>query len=190
MTGTGGTGLRTGNHALTMITPLTWWGLPWLGLQFRLTRRFPSLKGLEPFKSVYFSQWCLVRSFHFNGPPQLRERPSRPWMLWEVVYSAEADPYIESFIAGIPKQIRRLWNSSYGFPGTGSVARLTDYITAARWQSDVEYWAYPDATVRTILSGLEVVKEHAFLTVAARDGTDEDFAAAYAGFLRRRGSDL
>lgn len=190
MTDTNRPPLRSGNGAITLLTPLRWWGPRWLRFQFRVTKSFPSLKGLEPFKSVYYSQWCLVDSFHDNGPPQVRERPPRPLMLWEVAYSADADLYIESFVAGIPQQIRRLWGSSYGFPGTASVARLSEYIRAAWWREDVGYWAYPEATVRTILSGLEVAKEHAFLVDCAEHGTDEDFAAAYAGFLTRRGLDL
>lgn len=187
---TGPAAPRAGNQLITILTPLKRWGPPWLRFQFRLTRIFPSLKGLEQFTFVYYSQWCLVDSFHYNGPPQVRERPPRPLLLWEVVYSADADPYIESFVAGIPRRIRGLWGSSYGFPGTGSVARLSDYITAAWWREDVAYWAYPDATVRTILSGLEVAKEHAWLLDLAEHGTDEDFEVAYAGFLTRRGRDL
>lgn len=181
---------RGSNGAITVITPLKRWGAPWLRVQFQLTKMFPALRGLEPFKSVYYSQWCLVASIPYNGPPQVRERPPETYLLWEVAYSAETDPYIEAFAGVINRQIDRLWGSSFGFPGTRSVARLTDYIQAASWPAPVEYWACPHATVRTVLSSLEIAKEHAFLVQAAEKGTDEEFQAVYRGFLRRRAHDL
>ena len=182
--------LRPSNDALMVITPLKPWGPPWLRLQFKLTRLFPALKGLEPFKSVYFSRWSILTSIPYNGRPQVRERPEPPYLLWEVAFSAEGDPYIESFARGIPANIERIWGSSYGFPGTDSVDELFRYIMDLSWPVGHAYWAYPDGTVRTVLSGLEVAKEHEFLVQAARSSTAEDFARIYRGFLRRRGRDL
>ncbi len=181
---------RPTNSAITLITPLTWWGVPWLRLQFRLTRTFPQLKGLEAFKSVYFSRWSIVSGFPDNGSPQIRERPRRPYLVWEVVYSAETDPYIESFLKGIHLQIRRTWGSSDGFPGVSSVSELRRYIEDLSWGGAYDYWAYPDTSVRMVLSALEVSREHAFLAEVARSSTAEEFATVYRGFLTRRGKDL
>jgi hypothetical protein len=185
---------RSTSEGLIVITPLKWWGSAALRLEFRITKVFPQLKGLEPFKSVFFSRWSILTSFHYNGTPQVKESPPQPYMLWEVAYSAEVDPYIESFIRGIGVQIRRLWRSSYGFPGTDSVSDLRTYIESLAWPVGHAYWAYPTASVRIVLSALEVAKEHAFLVEAARraerSGKPEQFARTYAGFLRRRGEDL
>lgn len=181
---------RPTNSAITMVTPLTWWGAPWLRLQFRLTRRFPQLKGLEPFASVYFSRWSIVSGFPDNGPPQIKERPRRPYLVWEVVYSAETGPYIESFLKGIQLQIRRTWGSSDGFPGVSSVSELRRYIEDLSWAGAYDYWAYPETSVRMVLSALAVSREHAFLATVARSSTAEEFETVYRGFLRRRGKDL
>lgn len=181
---------RPTNSAITLITPLTWMGVPLLRAQFWLTRRFPHLKGLEPFKSVYFSRWSIVRGFRYNGPPQVKERPPRPYLVWEVVYSAETDPYIESFVRGIEPQIRHTWGSSDGFPGVTSVTELRRYIEDLAWAGAHDYWAYPEASVRMVLSGLKVAKEHAFLAEAARSGTAAEFRTVYDGFLRRCGNEL
>jgi len=181
---------RPTNAAITMITPLEWWGVPWLRMQFQATRLFPYLKGLEQFRSVYFSRWSIVTGFHHNGPPQIKERPRTPYLVWEVLYSAETGPYIESFLTGIRGHIKRLWDSSQGFPGVDSVTDMSRYIADLSWADSYDYWAYRDASVRMILSGLEVSKEHAFLTSAAQSCGPEEFATIYTGFLRRRGGDL
>ena len=181
---------RASNSAITLITPLKGHGPLLLRPQFVLTRWFPQLKGLEAFRSVFFSSWSIVTGFPFNGPPQVKEEPSEPWLLWEVAYSAEVDPYIESFVRGIPANIGRLWGTSYAFPGTDSVAELSRYIASLSWDIGHLYWAYPHATVRTILASLEVAKEHAYLVEVAATGTAEEFARAYDGFLRRRGDQL
>lgn len=189
---------RATSDGLVVITPLKWWGSAALKLQFRITKVFPQLKGLGPFRSVYFSRWSIVSSFHYNGTPQVKERPPQPYMLWEVSYSAEVDPYIESFIRGIGLQIRRLWGSAYGFPGTDSVTDLRSYIESLQWPVGHIHWAYPTASARIVLSALEVAKEHEFLVEAARQASRSKkpeqaaaaFAKTYAGFLRRRGEDL
>ena len=181
---------RMSNSAITLITPLEGRGPLLLRPQFVLTRWFPQLKGLEAFRSVFFSSWSIVTGFPFNGAPQVKEEPSEPWLLWEVAYSAEVDPYIESFVRGIPSNIDRLWGTSYAFPGTGSVAELSRYIAALSWDIGHLYWAYPQGSVRTILASLEIAKEHAYLVEVARTGTAEEFARVYDGFLRRRGDQL
>ena len=181
---------RVSNGSITLITPLKGYGPLVLRPQFVLTRLFPQLKGLEAFRSVFFSSWNIVTRLPYNGPPQVKERLPQPWLLWEVAYSAEVDPYIESFVRGIPTNIGRLWGTSHGFPGTDSVAELSRYIEALSWDIGHLYWAYPRATVRTILASLEVAKEHAFLLEVARTGSAEEFARVYEGFLVRRGGQL
>lgn len=175
---------------LTVITPLDRSGPLLLLAQFALTKRIPSLKGLQSFKSVYFSRWSVVRRFAYLGAPQTRERPSQPWLLWEVVFSAEVDPYIESFVHGIYPNIQRIWGSSYGFPKVQSTKAVTDYIHGFAWQETYDYYAYPEASVRIVLSALEIAKEHTFLMDAARSSRPSEFAETYRGFLRRRGGDL
>ena len=86
------------------------------------------LTGLGPLKSVYFIRWSVLTSLPYNGPPQVRERPPRPLLLWETVYSAPTEPYVETFIHAVGDNVRRIWRTSHGFPGTGSVTDLAGYI--------------------------------------------------------------
>jgi hypothetical protein len=182
--------VRGSNRGITLITQLRPLGPAWLRIQFLATRLVPALQGLAPFKSVHFTHWSIVSSFAWNGRPQVRERPARPWLVWETVYSAEVVPYIESFVAGIRPQIKNTWGTSVGFPGVDSVARLHDYINDLSWPAGHFYWAHPTASVRTVLSALEVATEHRYLMEVAATGCPEEFAVVYRGFLERRGADL
>jgi hypothetical protein len=178
------------NNGITLVTALKWWGPPVLRVLFLITRFLPELKGLEPFRSVHFTRWSILRSLPYNGPPQVRERPEQPYLVWESMYSAEVEPYIEAFVAGISAQIERTWGSSYGFPGTGSITRLHRYIEQHAVAAQYTYKALPEESVQTALAALEVAKEHALLVEAAGSGSSEEFAMAYQDFLRRRGADL
>jgi hypothetical protein len=176
---------------ITLITPVRPGGSWWLRFLFAVTRPFPALLRIGPMKVVHFTHWSLLRSIPYNGAPQLRERIRPPLLLWSSVYNGEVDPYIEAFVATVKPQIRATWGTSYDFPGVTSVTDLSDYIEAASWRGSYAYSAYPDATVRTILSAMTIKKEHAFLRkqaeAAADDGPDAAtaFTKVYEGFLQR-----
>jgi len=175
---------------VTLVTQLRPLGLLHLGALFALTKVWPKRLGMTPLRSVFFTRWSILVSLPHNGPPQLRERPHPPYLLWQSVYSAEMEPYIESFVASVGRQIDVTWNTSYGYPGTGSITRLREYIESLLWCPSCEWCAYPNVTVRTVLSSLAVVREHRFLLEAADQASPEEFTVVYEGFLRRRQADL
>ena len=183
-----GTAART--RMITVITQMRPGGALALRLSFLATRCFPSLMGIAPLRSLYATRWSVLTRLPYNGPPQVRERAEHPYLVWESVYSAEMEPYVESFVAGIHQQINVTWFSSYGFPGTGSVTRLRRYVEQMSWPEGCSYSAYPDQSARMVLSALAVAKEHPFLVRAARDSTPAQFGVLYRGFLRRRQGDL
>ncbi|MGR6967774.1 hypothetical protein ACU610_25265 [Geodermatophilus sp. URMC 61] len=161
-----------------------------LRVLFALTRRFPQLGGLGPLKSVYFTRWSVLTSLPYNGPPQVPERLGHGRLLWETVYSAPTEPYVEAFVHGVGSKVRRIWRRSYGFPGTGSVTALAGYIGELAIPGAHNWAAYPTATVRTVLAALDVAREHRYLVQAARTASPEEFAVLYRGFLDRRKGDL
>jgi hypothetical protein len=175
---------------LTVLTALKPFGALWLRLLFALTRHIQGLTGLGPLKSVYFTRWSVLTSLPYNGPPQVRERLPHRLLLWETVYSAPTVPYVEAFVHGVGAKVRRIWRTSYGFPGTGSVTGLAGYIGELSIPGAHSWSAYPEATVRTVLSALDVAKEHRFLEQAARATSPDEFAVSYRGFLARREGDL
>jgi hypothetical protein len=176
--------------ALTVITPVKWWGVPALRLSMTITRWFPSIIKLAPAKAVAFTRWSLLRSIPYNGRRQLLERPQPAYLLWETVFNGAMDPYIEQFVVMIPALIRNTWGSSYGFPNNLSVKQLRTYIETMSWPSAHSYVAYPQDSVAMILSALEIEKEHAFLVDVARTADASQFQVTYEGFLRRRKGDL
>ncbi len=172
---------------LTAVDPL---GALWLRVLFALTGRIPALTGLGPLKSVHFIRWTVVPRLPYNGRPQVRERLPHRLLLWETVYSAPTEPYVEAFVHAVGDKVRKIWRTSHGFPGTRSVTALAGYIGELSIPGAHCWSAHREATVRTVLSALEVAKEHRYLARAARTTSPEEFAVLYRGFLARREGDL
>jgi hypothetical protein len=179
---------RTG--MITVLTALKPLGASWLRVLFALTRRLPGLTGLGPLESVHFIRWSVVGSLPYDGPPQVRERLPHRLLLWETVYSAPTEPYVETFVYGVGDKVRKIWCTSHGFPGTRSVTGLAGYIGELSVAGAHCWSAHPAATVRTILSALDVAREHRYLVRAARTTGPAEFAVVYRGFLARRQGDL
>jgi hypothetical protein len=175
---------------ITVHTPIRPFGVVWLRLMFQLGRLRPKIMGIRPLGSVYFTRWSVITSIPYNGRPQTRERLHHPYLFWEVAYSGALEPYIESFVYVIQQSIKRAWGTSFGFPGGGSVTEVREYIQALEYPAAHAYSAYPQASVRMVLSAVRIQREHQFLMDAAKTGTEEDFAVVYRGFLDRRQSDL
>lgn len=174
---------------ITLITPLRPFWILVVRFFFVIARLYPPLLRIGPMKAVHFTYWSLVTRIPYNGAPQVLERPRRPWILWGSVFNADIDPYVEAFVSVVSPQINVTWGGALGFPGTKSVVALRDYIEDLATISGYRYSAYPDATVRTILSALEVAREQPYLEAAAEGDADE-FARLYRGFLARREQDL
>ncbi|MGY1640547.1 hypothetical protein ACI782_05365 [Geodermatophilus sp. SYSU D00703] len=175
---------------ITVLTALRPPGAVWLRLLFALTGRIPALTGLGPLKSVHFIRWTVVPRLPYNGRPQVPERLPHRLLLWETVYSAPTEPYVEAFVHAVGSKVRKIWRTSAGFPGTGSVTALAGYIGELSVPGAHCWSAHPEATVRTVLSALEVAKEHEHLVAAARTAGPGEFAVLYRGFLARREGDL
>ena len=175
---------------ITVLTALKPFGGPWLRVLFALTRRLPGLTGLGPLESVHFIRWSVLAAPPYDGPPQVRERLPHRLLLWETVYSAPTEPYVETFVHGVGDKVRRIWWTSHGFPGTRSVSGLAGYIGGLSIPGAHCWSAHPGATVRTILSALDVAREHRYLVQAARTTGPAEFAVVYRGFLARRQGDL
>nr|BFE71963.1 hypothetical protein GCM10020092_052640 [Actinoplanes digitatis] len=122
--------------------------------------------------------------------PQVRERLGHPYLFWETAFSGATEPYIESFVYLIQKSIKRAWGTSFGFPGVRSVTKVREYIENLAYPAAHAYSAYPEASVRMVLSALRIQREQEFLVDAARTATAEEFAVVYRGFLERRQGDL
>jgi hypothetical protein len=178
-------------RAVTMLTSLRRGGPTRLRLRFALTRLIPSLVKIGLLRSVYFTRWTILTSIPYNGPPQQPpDGSTAPYLLWDSTFSVPMELYVESFVHAIGRQIRLLWRSSRGFPGTESATELQRYIDAHSHPGAYFYCAYPEASVRTILAALDMAREHRFLEATARAATPQQFETVYQGFLVRQQGNL
>jgi hypothetical protein len=178
-------------RAITLVTSLRPLGRVVNPLLFAAQRIIPKTLGIRELGSIYFTRWSIVRTIPYNGAPQVREHLAPPILVWETDFNGLVEPYIETFTHVIPRQIRAAWGRSYGFPGTRSVTALQTYIETLKIPNAYNYTAYPEATVRMVLSALAVAREHRFLLECSECHVDPlDFASAYRGFLIRRQGDL
>jgi hypothetical protein len=189
---------EAGEHALrvgrtgfiTLVTALKPFGQWRLRALFAVTSRFPVLLSIAPMQAVHFLHWNLLTHIPYNGPPQIPERPRHPYLIWGTVFNGVEDPYVEGFVIHVPRRIRLIWGSSFGFPGVHSVAGLAHYIADLSWPGGYSYFAYPEATVRDVQSAMAIRREHAFLREAVLTSKSDDFARTYRGFLKRCQGDL
>jgi hypothetical protein len=177
-------------RAVTALTPLKPGGVVWLRAFFAIARRFPGILRIKPMKAVHFTYWSILTSIPYNGPDQFPERPRRPYLLWQTWFNAAMDPYVEAFVVAVRPQINITWKLAEGYPGTKSVNQLTDYISENTRPGDYTYSAYPEATVRTVLSALDVRASQESLEDAARTKPPAEFARLYREFLIRHQRDL
>jgi hypothetical protein len=177
-------------RSITLFSPIRPFGTLWSRLMFGAARLFPETMGISRLSSVYFTRWTILTEIPYNGPPQVPEGPAHPVLLWESIYNGSVEPYIEAFTYVIGPQIDRTWGTSYGFPGARTITELKQYIANLRVSGAYCFSAYPAATVRMVMSALEVAREHPFLREAARTAGPEEFAVVYRGFLTRRQADL
>jgi hypothetical protein len=157
---------------------------------YRVTRRFPGILGIAPMRSVHITHWSLLKRIPYNGPPQIRERPARPYLLWGTMFNGASDPYIEGFVVQVWRKIRANWGTSYGFPTRPSTAQVAHYIDEHTVPGSYTYAAYPEAGVRMICSAQRIAVEHRYLSRAAVTADPEAFARIYRGFLARSQADL
>ncbi|HEY0359061.1 MAG TPA: hypothetical protein VGD11_10805 [Mycobacteriales bacterium] len=177
-------------RAITLLSPIKPAGALRTWLTMAAVRQFPSIMGIRKLRSVHFIRWSLLTSIPYNGSPQVPDGLAQPILVWESTFNGVLEPYIEAFTYVVGRQIDQTWAEAYGFPGTRSITALKRYIGALTVPGAYYYAAHPTATVRTILSGLEVAREHRYLVEAARTSSPEEFAAIYHGFLTRRQGDL
>lgn len=127
--------------ALNLITAISPRGRLWLKFLFFAATilPLPRLTVLR-LRLIHYARWTVLgRSLlfesNFNGPP---------------------DAYIEAFSYVFPKGMHYIWGSSRGFPGPVPVETLREWIDAGAIETSHYYCAYPQASAKEILAGLEV----------------------------------
>ncbi len=174
-------------RAMTVFSPiravLAWppGGVYWLNALFSLTRgRRGQGSTIRQLSFIHFARWVIIRRFPDHGQD---EDLRYPLLLFESNYNGTFDQYIDAFSEILTTEMKRIWGTSYGFPGPKPVKPFKAYIRANEFVADHYYSAYPTATATMINSALALRKPHEELQKRASKMRDVDFGDAYRRFL-------
>lgn len=174
--------------AITVLTPV-WPGASlWLKLLFFVGRHFePLLNNLKTLSFIHYARWTIVSRFPDGGRG---ERLRYTYLFFESNFNGTWEEYIDAFSEVIPRGMRAIWFTSYGFPGPLPVGPFKDYIRKNEYVAN-HYWsAYPAATATEIMAAGRVAGALESLHARAREMTPAEFRSAFDELLTTRGHDL
>jgi hypothetical protein len=171
--------------AITVISPVKWWGRAALPLVFFAGRHLTfTLEKLQQLSFIHYARWAVITRFPGG------ERRRYPYLFFESNFNGTWDQYIDAFSEVVPDRMKAIWGSSYGFPGPLPVEPFKAYIRRSEYVAN-HYWsAYPGASTTEIISAQRVA--HALDGFKRRSAglSPEAFADAYARFLTDVQGDL
>lgn len=127
--------------ALNLITEVGGRGRVWLRFLFFAATilPLPRLTVLR-LRLIHYARWTVIgRSLFFESN-----------------FNGTADAYVEAFSYVFPKGMRYIWGSSKDFPGPVPVETLRKWIDKGEVETAHYYCAYPEASTKEILAGIEV----------------------------------
>ncbi len=174
--------------AITVLSPIKWWGRPWLWLVFFVGRHVSAtLEKLERLSFIHYARWAVIDRFPGEDGGQ---RLHHPYLFFESNFNGTWDQYIDAFSEVVPFRMKAIWGSSFGFPGPLPVEPFKAYIRHNELVAN-HYWsAYPGATTTEIVSAGRVKQALDEFIAGSADLGPEEFAAAYRTFLAGVQGDL
>jgi len=155
---------ETRASALNLVTKISSRGRLWLRFLFfaATVLPLPRLTVLR-LRLIHYARWTVLgRS-----------------LLFESNFNGTPDAYIEAFSYVFPTGMRLIWGSSVGFPGPVPVETLREWIDDGAIKTSHYYCAYPQASVKEILAGLEVRRRLREFNDRTRNMDAAGFAAEY-----------
>jgi len=161
--------------ALTLFTVI---GRPratvWLRLIFWLATKLPLPRWtLLRLKLIHYARWSILS----------REGLRRPYLFFESNFNGSPDAYVEAFSYAFPLGMRAIWGSSQCFPGPTPVETLRKWIRRGQHHEQHYYCAYPDASTREVLAGLEVRRRVGELVSRTQGADPAEFAKEYGALV-------
>lgn len=151
------TGIAGFDSAMTVWSPVRWWGVPLLRFAFFVVKHTGlTLALLRKLSFIDYARWAIVKEFPTVGPPQQKDPKRRHHMLFESNFNGTWDQYIDAFAQVMPSRFKFFWGSSINFPGPLPTGPFRDWV--GRHHFEVQYYeaAEPDATATMILSALHL----------------------------------
>ena len=178
----GQAGVAGHDTAMTLWTPVRWWGVPLLrsGL-FVIRHTGLTLRLLRKLSFIDYARWSLVKEFPRVGEPQGKDPRRRHHMMFESNFNGTWNQYIEAFAQVIPLNIKLFWGSSINFPGPRRTGPLLAWVH--RHHFEVQYFdtAVDTATATMVVSALELEEK---LRAFARDSEGLDAEAFQEGYQK------
>jgi hypothetical protein len=157
-------------------------GVLWLRLAFWFARTFRAgASGIRALSFIHFARWAVVPRIPDLGQPP--EGIGHPLLLFESNYNGTFHQYIDAFAQILGPGMRRIWGTSYGFPGPVPVSPFQKYIRANEFAADHYYSAYPEASTTMVVSALALHEPHRMFHERAATLTPPEFAEEYRRFL-------
>lgn len=154
--------------ALNLLTSISAPGRLWLKFLFfaATVLPLPRLTVLR-LRLIHYARWTVLGrtlffESNFNGTP---------------------DAYVEAFSYVFPTGLKLIWGSSRGFPGPVPVETLRAWIDTGVIESSHYYCAYPEASTKEILAGLEVGRQLREFNEKTRGMDAPRFATEYEALV-------
>jgi len=161
-------------RALTLLTPVRPQWVPVLRFIVWTARFHPIFKKHSlQFNFIYYVRWALFKEFPGG------ERKRYTYLLFESNFDVPWRQYIDAFAYVIPTDIRVIWGRGPAFPGPPPAEPLKAWIAANSREGGHYYSAYPEASVKMALAGLEARERCAELARSADGMSPAQFRKAF-----------
>jgi hypothetical protein len=174
--------------AITVLSPYKRTGRLLLPVVFWIGRNVTwTLKKLQTLSFIHYARWVIIERFPDGGDG---ERLHYPYLLFESNFNGSWDQYIDAFSEVVPRRMKGIWGTSYGFPGPIPVEPFKDYIRANEYVANHYYNAYSGATTTEIISAARVAAALDDLRARASSLDPDAFKVAYEDMLTSLQHDL
>lgn len=180
-------------YAMNVITPMKRYRTIFLRVIFFGVGVLTFLQaGLKRLSFIHFARWVIIHrnSFPYLGAPQEPEHLRYDYLLFCSNFNGTWNQYIDSFSAGIPSGLDRIWSGSVHFPMSVPITPFKRYIQHNQIGTNYYYSAYPGSTTSDVKAAQRVntalerfAKETDTLSVG-------EFEAAYRKLLTQVQKDL
>lgn len=170
-------------RALTLHTPIRPAWTPFLRLVMRTSSLHPLFKRHSlQFNFIYFVRWAIV-----DRMPPDRSLPAEDlhhsYLFFESNFDTPWKQYIDAFAYIIPRDIRTIWGRGPAFPGPPPAEPLKAWIARNSLEGGHYYAAYPEASVKMVLSALHLRRRFGRLVRDAQGAGPERFERLWTEFL-------
>jgi hypothetical protein len=192
-----GWGKSVSLNVLTPISPGATWILEiWLwvldrsfSLLLRMADRFDRIPD-PPSRSLSilsFVHWVILTADELGLPAKRRQRKGLRYnyLLFMTSFTGPWVPYIDAFSDILWSTLDSVWFWTVRYPGARPVSGLLAHISKNRIESEHNYSAYPDASLRDLRAAAIVEAALQDLAKLANELTPEQFAAEYRRIVLR-----